>query len=339
MERPAVPPTRRPTMSDVAARAGVSLKSVSRVINAEAHVRPELAARVTAAIEELGYRPDRRARDLAASPTPRTIGYLQVDAANPFFAAVYRGLEDALRDEGLLLIAGSTDADPARERRLLETLIEFRVDGFVVAAAEGSDELLGREVAHGTPVVCVDRVLADPACDTVVSSNRDSTRLAVEHLLSRGHERIAFLGGQTEVWTASERLEGYRQAMRRAGRDVREVTRVDDSERARRATHELLADEHPPTAIFAAQDRISSGAIAGLHDLGRQRDVALFGFDELPFAEQLEPSISVVAQDPYRMGARAGQLLLARLRHPSGSVAFEVIDAPLRHRGSGDIPA
>lgn len=336
------PLSRRPTMGDVAARAGVSLKSVSRVVNGEAHVRPYLADRVRRAIAELGYRPDRRARDLAASPSAgRLIGFVQVDAANPFFAAVYRGLEDVTRERGLLIIAASTDADPAREAAVVETLIESRVDGLVVAAAEGSDELLRNEIEHGTPVVCVDRILADAPCDTVVSSNRDSTRAAVVHLRDIGHRRIAFLGGDQRVWTARERLAGYREALQANGQDAHpelEIVDVGDVRRAVEATRRLLTASHPPTAIFAAQDRITIGAVTALHDRDRQHDIALFGFDEIPFSEQLSPSVSVVAQDPYEMGRRAGQLLLDRL---SGRARAEttrtVVDAPLRHRQSGDI--
>jgi LacI family transcriptional regulator len=328
----------RPTLADVAKRAGVSSKSVSRVVNDEAHVRPELAERIRAAIDELGYRPDRRARDLAAGPGVRTVGYVQVDAANPFFAAVHRGLEDVLGVRGILLVAGSTDASPARERELLKTLIDFRVGGLVVAAAEGSDELLAREVGYGTPVVCVDRVMTEPACDTVVSSNRSSMRRAVEHLLNRGHERIAFIGGQPEIWTASERRAGYREALAAAGVPTWELAGVDQVEAAAHATRELLDTPSPPTALVTAQDRISTGAIAALHAMGRHHEVALFGFDELPFTEQLEPSISVVAQDPRHMGTRAAELLLSQLAEPGRDPELVVVEAPLIHRASGDIP-
>lgn len=329
-------------MGDVAARAGVSLKSVSRVVNAEQHVSADLADRVRRAISELGYRPDRRARDLAAAPASgRLIGYVQVDAANPFFAAVYRGLEDATRTRRSLIIAGSTDADPQRETELIETLIESRVDGLVIAAAEGSDELLRREIAHGTPVVCVDRLLANAPCDTVVSSNRDSTRAAIVHLRELGHVRIAFLGGDQRIWTATERLAGYREALRNTGVDLDpalEIVDVGDVARAAQATRRLLAAQHPPTAIFTAQDRITTGSITTLHELGRQHDIALFGFDEIPFSEQLDPSVSVVAQHPYEMGRRAGHLLLGRLTNRSSTTPVQtVVEAALRHRRSGDI--
>ena len=325
-------------MSDVGALAGVSLKSVSRVVNAEAHVSPELAERVQAAIDELGFRPDGRARGLASQPSARAFGFVQVDAANPFFAAVYRGLEDVARNHGVMVLTGFTDAEPDRERALLEALIEHRVDGLVVAAAEGSDELLGREIEHGTPVVCVDRILTDPACDTLVSDTRDSTRRAITHLHQQGHRRIAFLGGDPNVWTARERLAGYREAAEHLGFEPHVITHVGHPDRAEEATRRLLAGRPTPTAIFTAQDRITSGAIVELHASRRHLDIALFGFDELPFAEQLEPSISVIAQDPYAMGRRAAELLLERTAHPDVPARFEVLPVELRHRRSGNLP-
>jgi LacI family transcriptional regulator len=331
---------RRPTMSDVAAVAGVSLKTVSRVVNAEEHVSPSMAERVRDAIATLGYRPDGRARDLATAPAiGRLVGFVQVDAANPFFSAVYRGLEDVVSEHGLLLLAGSTDGDPEREARLVETLVEWRVDALVVAGAEGADELLRDEIVRGTPVVCVDRMLPELSCDTVVSSNRDSTRAAVTHLLDRGHRHVAFLGGDPRVWTVQERLAGYAAALGGAGvtRDPRlEVLDVGDVERAASATRALLTSPASPTALFAAQDRISMGAIAALHELERAGNTALFGFDDVPFADVLEPPVSVVAQDPYRMGRRAGQLLIAQLTQPR-EPELVVLDAPLHHRASGDI--
>jgi LacI family transcriptional regulator len=330
-------------MGDVAAHAGVSLKTVSRVVNREAHVRSELADRVRAAIADLGYRPDGRARDLAALPrTGRLAGYVQVDAANPFFSAVHRGLEDVARAHGLLLLSGSTDGDPERESSLVATLVEWRVDGVVVAGAEGADELLLDEIARGTPVVCVDRMLSELVCDTVVSDNADAAEAAVGHLLDRGHRRVAFLGGDHAVWTARERLAGYRRAHEARAVPVDAALLRHDVgavEPAAAATRDLLRGAAPPTALFTAQDRITTGAITALHELGLQDRVALFGFDEVPFADQLRPSVSVVAQDPYGLGQRSGDLLVARL---AGGVAgppqLVVLDAPLHHRRSGDLP-
>lgn len=330
-------------MSEVAARAGASLKSVSRVVNGEPHVSPELDARVRRAIVELGYRPDRRARGLAAdSNDGRLIGFVQVDAANPWFAAVYRGLEDAALKQDGIVIAGSTDADPEREAALIETLMEFRVDGLVVAAAEGSDDFLRREIARGTQIVCVDRPLSDVNCDLVVCDNREGTVAAVTHLLEIGHQRIAFVGGNQAVWTARQRFQGYRDALRDAGLTPSpelEVVNVDHADDAQEAVRRLFSlTDDPPTAIFAAQDRITIGAVSALHAAGRQHDVALFGFDEIQFSEVLSPSISVVAQHPYEMGHRAGELLHDRLAdRVSSRPARAVVPSSIIHRQSGNI--
>lgn len=328
------------TMTDVAARAGVSLKTVSRVVNNEPHVRPLVEERVRTAIRELGYRPDSRARDLATAGPGRLLGYVQVDAANPFFASVYRGLEDVVREADFLVIAGSTDADATTETALVEAFTELRVVGIVVAAARGSDELLRREIAQGVPVVCVDRLVPGLECDTVVADNREGTAAAVTHLWQRGHRRIAFLGGDPQVWTASERLAGYRQALHTLGGEAESdlvVVDVGDASRADVAARRLLVSDRPPTAMFCAQDRITAGVIAALHAEGRQHDIAVFGFDEIPFAAQLDPSVSVVAQDPYGMGRSAGQLLVDRLEGRRMTAARMVVPTQLRHRASGDI--
>lgn len=329
-------------MSDVAARAGVSLKSVSRVVNGEPHVSSELAERVRAAAAELGFRPNTSARALAAG-SGSLVGFVQVDAANPFFAAVHRGFEEVARAAGYLVISGSTDAEPGREVELVEALVEARVAGMLVAAAEGADAQLQEEIDLGAVVVCVDRLLPDLECDTVVSDNRDSTRRAVTELVDIGHERIAFLGGTPEVWTAAERFAGYQDAMAAAGLPsddgglvVRDVGTVAGAEEAARS---LLGGPTPPTAVFAGQDRIGMGVIRALHDLDLQHRIAVTVFDEIPMAEQLDPSVTVLAQDPVEMGRRAGELLVGRLAgHRTGPHVLEVVPTRLVRRRSSRIP-
>jgi LacI family transcriptional regulator len=331
----------RPTMADVATLADVSLKTVSRVVNGERHVSAEVTARVLDAILQLDYRPDLRARNLAGPARGgRMIGVVQVDAANPFFGLVNRGLEDVTAPLGWTIVTGSTDANPAHEETLVGTLIDLRVDGLVVIAAEGSDELLRREARRGTAIVCVDRVLDDADCDIVVSDNRDTTLRAVTHLHDIGHRRIAFIGGNLAIWTAQERHAGYLQALQanQLRRDpTLVVTDADTVDRAADATRRLLDADDPPTAIFTAQDRITTGAVIALHELGRHRDTALFGYDDIPFAAQLDPSVSTIAQDPRAMGQRAAELLIARLENRTEGHHMTVLDAPLCHRASGDI--
>lgn len=341
---PTDPAPRRPTLADVADLAGVSAKSVSRVVNGEAHVSPDLAARVEQAVNDLGYRPDRRARGLASGLHTRLVGFVLVDAANPFFAAVARGLDDVAQESETLVIAGSTDALPEREAVLIETLIELRVDGLVVAAAEGNNELLRREIRMGTPVVLVDRVMSNLDADTIVTDNRASTRAAVGHLLDLGHRDIAFLGGNPDVWTAHERHEGFHEAFADHGSTSRpdlEVVDVGTEGRAADAATRLFASDGPsPTACFTAQDRITMGVLRTLHDRGLQHDVALIGFDEIPASDLVDPSVAVIAQDPYGMGRRAGLCLVERLAGTrTGPPELVVVPAELRLRRSAHIVA
>ncbi|HKJ55343.1 MAG TPA: LacI family DNA-binding transcriptional regulator, partial [Nitriliruptoraceae bacterium] len=203
---------RRPTLDDVARLADVSARSVSRVVNDEPRVSEHLRTTVLSAIDTLGYRPDRRARMLASGHRSQLIGYVQANAANPFFAGVSRGLDDAVRATGHLVVSGSTDTDAEREHELIEALMELRVDGLVIAGTVGDDEKVRREVEAGTQIVCVDRIAEGLEVDTVVSDNRAGVQLAVGHLWDQGHRSIAFLGGFTDLWIADERLAGYTQA-------------------------------------------------------------------------------------------------------------------------------
>ncbi len=333
--------TRRPTLADVAATAGVSAKTVSRVVNGQPHVSAEVEHRVRAAVAELDYRPDRRARDLASGPSSPLVGFIQVDAGNPFFASVSRGLDDEVRASGFLVISASTDAEGEREAELIGAFAELRVRGLVVAAAAGNDDLLRREADYGTPVVCIDRRLDGAAVDTVVSDNRPASRAAVSRLLERGHERVGFLGGRPEVWTAQERHDGYRDALAEHGiahDPSREAIGVGDVDAAAAATDVLLDRSRPPTALFTAQDQITMGAVRALRRRGRHHDVALVGFDDIPQATDLDPAVAVVAQDPYQMGRHAGRHLVARLdgTHPAGATTT-VVPTTFLPRASADI--
>jgi LacI family transcriptional regulator len=328
-------------MADVATHAGVSLKSVSRVVNREPHVSEALATRVQAAIEQLGFRRDGSARQLAMAASGRLLGYVQVDASNAFFGAVSRGIEDVTRPGGYLVMTGSTDADPGQEALLIETLIEARVAGIIVAAAQGGDDLLREEVRHGTAIVCVDRSLAGEEVTTVTSDNREATARAVALLIDRGHRRIAYLGGDERVWTAQERHAGYLEAVTAAGVELDPslvILGVGDHDRAAAAARQLLQAAHPPTAIVAGQDRIGTGAIAALHDVGLQHDVALIVFDAVPMADLLDPPVACITQDPLEMGRVAARSLLAQLDGTGASPQTLVVPTGFVDRASAAIP-
>jgi LacI family transcriptional regulator len=330
-------------MREVAAVAGVSLTTVSRVVNGAQEVDPELVARVRDAIEMLGYR-----RDLAASMlrrsarTSATIGLLLEDVSNPFFSALHRSVEDVARQRGVLVFAGSSDEDPQRERELIEGLVARGVDALIIAPTGGDQSYLVRERESGVTLVFVDRPARFVDADTATSDNAGGAMTAVEHLLALGHRQIAHLGDRPEVHTASERLRGYREALTRHGIAVDPELIVEtllNPEMADVATQRLLALPDPPTALFTSQNLITVGACRALRSLGLQREVALVGFDDILLADSLEPALTVMAQDPAALGREAAELLFSRLDGYAGPSRHVTVQVPLLTRGSGELEA
>jgi LacI family transcriptional regulator len=330
-------------MRDVAALAGVGIKTVSRVVNGETGVSPELHARVVEAIGRLDYQRDLHASMLRRSARKTaTIGLLLEDVANPFSSALERAIEDAASARGVMVLAASCDEDADRERRLIATMRERRVDGIVVVPARGADHgyLEADRRANGS-IVFVDRPPRFLDADVVVSDNRSGARAAVEHLLDRGHVRIGYLGDDTAIYTAAERFQGYRDAL--AARGLPPDAAIERSglrsvAEAERAVSELLDSDPAPTALFASQNLVTIGALHGLRALGAQRRVALVGFDDFPLADLLEPGVTVVAQDPLALGRAAADLLFRRLDGDSSPWRRLVIPVGLVARGSGELP-
>jgi LacI family transcriptional regulator len=328
-------------MLDVAALAGVGLKTVSRVVNAEPGVSPALEAKVKRAIEQLNYR-----RDVNASMLRRlggktqTIGLVLEDVANPFSSALHRAIEDSARARNVLVFAGSCDEDGLRERELIGSFRDRRVDGIIVVPASSDHTFLYEEQRAGTGLVFVDRPAAHLDADSVASDNINGSTAAVEHLLAAGHRRIAFLGDLPSIWTADERLRGYRQAIAHAGIHYDENlirTGLRDSDSALQAVAELLALPDPPTAIFTSQNLLTIGGIRALKSAGLQHRIALIGFDDIPLGDVVEPAISVVAQDPQAIGRAAAELLFRRMEGDTSPAVHQVVPVRLIARGSGEI--
>src|SRR5205814_3513323 len=205
-------------MVDVAALAGVGLKTVSRVVNSEPGVSPELEARVNRAIEQLNYRRDANAATLRRlGGKTQTIGLVLEDVSNPFSSELHRAVEDAARERGVLVFAGSCDEDPDRERELIGSFRERRVDGIIVVPASHDHLYLYEERRAGTALVFVDRPASHLDADSVVSDNLGGAAQAVSHLLRYGHRRIGFLGDLLSISTAEDRLRGYKQALASVG--------------------------------------------------------------------------------------------------------------------------
>jgi LacI family transcriptional regulator len=328
-------------MLDVAALAGVGLKTVSRVVNAESGVSPALEARVRVAIEQLSYRRDANAATLRRlGRKTQTIGLVLEDVSNPFSSALHRAVEDAARERGVLVFAGSCDEDPERERELIGSFRERRVDGIIVVPASHDHAYLYEERRAGTALVFVDRPASHLDADSVISDNEGGALQAVRHLLERGHRRIGFLGDLLSISTAEQRLRGYTRALEDAGVVVDPVlirTELRDPESAAAAVDEMLVLARPPSAFFTAQNLLTIGGVRALRRAGRERDVALIGFDDISLADMLDPAISVMAQDPQALGRAAADQLFRRLDGDTATAVHVVIPVSLIARGSGEI--
>lgn len=333
-------------MKNVATLAGVSFKTVSRVVNGEAGVSRQLEERVTAAIAELGYQPDHGARALRqAARQPATVGVIHADIANPFMAAVHSAFEAVAASHGCLILSGTTLEQPERHDELIRAFTGRRVDGLIVVPVSDSaatpSELLAKEIARGTPVVFVDREPGIEA-DVVMSDHRGGAKIATKHLLDHGHERIAFLGSREHVHSVSERRAGFESVM--AGSHATPnatITGLRTPDDSAKAVHDLLnrPATDQPTAIFTAQNGLTLGAVRALHALGRQHDIALVGFDHIDSVDIVEPGITTVPQNAEAVGRRAGELLFSRLRDGRTETVREIVPVSLVPRGSGEIRA
>jgi LacI family transcriptional regulator len=331
----------RPTMKDVASRAGVSLKTVSRVVNHEVGVSPELVAKVEAAAAELDYRPDLTASNLRRSDRrTATIGLMIEDVANEFSSAVHAGVEDVARLHQVAVLGASVHEDPQRETDLVRALSSRRVDGLILIPTAGDLSYLGRERDNGLPIVFIDRLAHGISADCVITDNREGAEAAMEHLIALGHERMAFIGGLSVLGTAAARYEGYVSTMERHSLVinpdwvVRDVKGADDAEKA---VSSMFVDAASPTAIFAAQNMLTMGAVRALKAAELQHRIALVGFDDFALADLLDPPVAVVAQDPRRMGQLAAELLFDRIRNGGVSAEVHTVPSRLVIRRSGEI--
>jgi LacI family transcriptional regulator, galactose operon repressor len=323
----------RPTIQDVAAQAGVSTATVSRVLNQVGAVDASLAERVRAACEALQYRPNRAARALAGGRSA-LIGLIVTDIQNPFFMEVVRGVEDTIQRQGYLLVLCNSAEDPGRERRYIEVMCAEPLAGAIVVPTTDRRPILQPFVDGGIPVVAVDRRVQDTAIDTVLLDNTAAAREAVEHLIANGYRRIAMITGPERTTTARERLEGYRLALRAAGIDPDpELERRGPftQETGQAQTDQLLALRPPVDALLAGNNRLTMGALEAIHEHGLRvpEDIAVISFDEVPWISPGSVSLTMVTQPAYELGATAALRLIQRLQHPGQLARQETV---LAHR-------
>jgi LacI family transcriptional regulator len=320
----------RPTLAEVASRAGVSLKTASRALNNEYGVANDTARRVFAAADELGYRRNQLAGALASRQTSATVALVVPTVSDPFFAAVAAEVESSFGARNFGLISVSHGDDMPRQRRQIKAMVERRVDAIVVVSAPGDSSYLQLDIDRGLVVVALDRPLDGVEVDTVVLDNRAAGHDVVTELIAAGHDRIALVGFDGALWTASERQRGYESAHLEAGIPL-DATLVapycTDARQAQQQVTAMLRTTKPPTAVLALHNRAGRAAVRAI--LGTRANVELAVFDDVtdPDLLQVPPSI-VVASDPGRMGVTAAALTLERLDAPHARPR-NVVLAPL----------
>jgi DNA-binding LacI/PurR family transcriptional regulator len=316
------------------------MATVSRAISRPGMVNAETRQRVEAAVRELGYRPSRVARRLrVAQGLSDLVGLVIPDLQNPFFADLARGVEDVAARHGYTVLIGNSDESVEKETRYLNVMRAEAVDGIILPpSCEGRSAAVDLARA-GVPLVCVDRRLDRAKVDTVLVDNVRGAIEATEHLIAHGHRRIGYLEGKQGVSTTRERLEGYRSALARHGiADDPALVLSGDSrpESARRLTTQLLQSPERPTALLVGNGMMTIGVLEAIHDLGLRipEDVAVIGYDDMPWARALTPALTVVRQPGYELGSRAMELLRQRIREPERSITTVMLQPDLVVRGS-----
>ena len=329
---------KRATMKDVAARAGVGFKTVSRVINEEAGVSEQTAAKVRRAASELNYRRDMTAGNLRrAAGRTDSIGLLVASVDNEFDAKLHRAVEDAAQERRVSVFSSSTDEDADREHQRALTLLARRVDGLVLMPSSGDLSYLQHELDLGTPVIAVDRPPKGICIDTLMVDNESGARDALTHLIEHGHRRVAVLAHLASLMTSAQRIAGARAAWADAGLpadSLQVVDGVSTDEDTARSLDALLDGADPPTAVFAARNEIAVGAVRALQRRAQQHEIALIGFDDFGHADLLDPAVTVVRQDAARLGELATERLFARLEDRSLPVEQLTVKTRLIRRRS-----
>jgi len=327
-------------MQHVATLAGVSLKTVSRVVNGEAGVSEPLVERVQEAVERLGYRHNLAASNLRRGRRTASIGMLVQDLSNDYCGQLLGAVEAVARQRGVVVMSASLDEEADRERDLVARLVSRRIDGLILLPATDDQRYLLPEMMAGLSVVVVDRTPRGVALDSVSVDNHNGAADAVRHLAGFGHRRIAFLGDDSHISTAVDRRAGYRSALGQLGLALDPLLDrlgIRNDADAEVATRALLALPDPPTAIFAGRNTITVGVIRALRALGVTRQVALVGFDDFFTADLLDPGVTCVKQAVHDQGVTAIDLLLSRLDGEKGPPRAVVLPTTLVVRGSGEI--
>jgi LacI family transcriptional regulator len=323
-------------MSDVARLAKVSIKTVSRVVNAEPGVTPSTRQRVDDAITRLGFVRNDGASQLRRGRT-ETVGLIVEDLSDPFYSTLAGAVERVARQHGHLLMTGSGEGYSDQERSLIGAFLSRRVSGLLVVPTRSDHAWLADEVAAGTPVVFLDRPVEGVSADTFLADNEGGVRSAVEHLAAHGHRHIGFVGDDPAFWTAARRLAGFETATRALGlrSDTVAMGPHDERELAARLSAWAADAGDPVTAVLTGNNRVSVAALRALRDAGLR--LGIVGFDDFELADLLDPAITVVAQDPAALGEQATHMLFRRLAGDTAPPRSVTLPTRLVVRESGRI--
>jgi len=331
-------------MQEIARIAGVSLGTVSHVLNNTAKVREPKRTRVLEAVQATGYQPSQLARGLRRDTT-NMIGMIIPDITNPFFPAVVRGAEDVAFSNGYRLILCNTDNDQSKELIHLKELRTYVPAGLIVIPSNFSDLTIQAESYRqaGTGVVCVDRLPKNWSGDSVTANHEEGAYNATRHLIQLGHTRLATITGPLHLTNAKERLLGFKRAMKEAKLHLSpEYTQETTFEKqgGHAKTIILLRLIPRPTAIFAGNDMIALGALLAVREAGLRcpEDISIMGFDDLDLCETTNPSLSSVSQSGYQLGTAAAQLLLDRRGGDTSPAKHVILETLLNLRNSVAAP-
>lgn len=329
------------TIVDVAALAGVSTSTVSHVINETRRVEPETRDKVLAAVQSVGYRRDALARSMRRSRTD-SIGLVVSDAGEPAFADMVHGVEEAAAQLGLSLLLSNSAEDPARERAAVETLLDRRVDGLIIARAAGSGlDLVTRIQEESRPLVLLDR-LADLDVDQVGVDNASAVAALVAHLTKKGHERILLVAGDLRVPSLKERFEGFLAALKSQGLGTPPGIVCEGTSTAAatlESVRSILRDpETRPTAILACSTVLAAGALKAVQEanLPIPEAMAFATFDGFTYSDLFEPQITTVRQPAFELGEAAVELLMKRINQPNSRTQTRRLDSTIEFRRSTD---
>jgi LacI family transcriptional regulator len=327
------------TLSDVAAYSGVSRATISRVLNNNPQVAPELRARVLEAVQALGYQPNRAARRLRADSSD-ILGLIIPDIENPFYISAIRGIQDLASENQMSLLLCNTDEDPAKQQMYLSVMEAEQVAGLIIAPTHVHDgEVLRKFTQSDIPVILIDRRVDCQDFDAVTVDNVSGAYAAVKHLIDNGYTRIAMIGGSPVLSISHERFQGYKDAHAHAGIKMEKMLAKEggfDAGSGYQLTRELLLSSRRPQAIFAANNLITLGVLRAIRELGLviPDDIAIVAFDDMPWFSELRPPLTAVSQPTYELGQEAVRLLLRRLDEPDAPFRNVVLQARLIVRES-----